>query len=293
MKKKCKFLTAILAFMLFMGAFVSCKASNELTFLTLNVCSSSSSGADADKITSWTKRREAAMKLINDSGADIIALQEVSDWENEETSQRFYLENNLKSNYEMIYFGKEVALATIYDKTVFNLVSQEKYWFSDTPDELSCGWDGINFRAAAVLVLEHKATGERVRAINTHGPLDDEGNVKAFELVAERSLSDETAPFTVMMGDFNATPNKLGYVPVAEKLQDCRIVAKEKMNPESRTWNGYNDTAKGILDYCFISKSEDVEVLSYQVRDDKWGEGNYISDHFGVQVDVKMNSWSK
>ena len=99
----------------------------------------------------------------------------------------------------MVYFDKEVALAIIYDKTVFNLVSQEKYWFSDTPDELSNGWDGVNYRAAAELILEHKVTGEKVRAINTHGPLDDEGNVKAFELIASRSLSGENDPFTVML----------------------------------------------------------------------------------------------
>ncbi len=293
MKKKGKFLTVILSFMAFLGLTTACKPKNELTFLSFNLCSSSYSGADADQVTSWTQRREAVMKLINDSGADIIALQEVSNWEREEASQRFYLEKHLKSNYEMIYFGKEVALATIYDKTVFNLLSQEKYWFSDTPDELSNGWDGsVNFRAATVLVLEHKATGEKVRAINTHGPLDDEGNVKAFELVAQRSLSGENDPFTVMLGDFNATPNKLGYVPIAEKLQDCRIAAKESPNRESRTWNGYKDTAKGILDYCFVSKSEHVEILSYRVRDDKWGEGNYLSDHFAVQATVRMASWN-
>lgn len=292
MKNKFKFLATIFSFMMFLGSFGGCKPKNELTFLTFNICSSSSSGSDSDKVTSWAQRREAVLKLINDSGADIIALQEVSSWENEETSQRFYFENNLKSNYELVYFGKEVALATIYDKTVFNLVSQEKYWFSDTPDEYSNGWDGVNYRAAATLILEHKATGEKVRAINTHGPLDDEGNVKAYELVAERSLSGENHPFTVMMGDFNATPNKLGYVPIAEKLQDCRLSAKDSPNRESRTWNGYKDTAKGILDYCFVSKSESVEVLTYRVRDEKFGKGNYISDHFAVQVSVKMTSWN-
>ena len=266
MKKKCKFLGLILSFMAFLGSFAACKPNNELTFLSFNICSASC------------------------SGADIIALQEVSDWMNEETSQRFYLEKNLKSNYELIYFGKDVALAIVYDKTVFNLISQEKYWFSDTPDVESNGCDGMNYRAATVLILEHKATGETVRAINTHGPLDDTGNVKAFELVAERSLSGENDPFTVMLGDFNATPNKLGYVPIAEKLQDCRVTAKESSNRESRTWNGYKDTSKGILDYCFVSKSENVEILNYRVRDDKWGEGNYISDHFAVQVSVRIDS---
>lgn len=291
MKKKCKFLTAILSFMTFLCPFVGCKADHyELTFLSFNLCSSSSSGADADKVTSWTQRREAVLELINKSGADIIALQEVSNWMKEEASQRFYLEKNLASNYEMIYFGKEVALAIIYDKTVFNLISQEKYWFSDTPDVQSNGWDGVNYRGAAVLTLEHIQTGEKVRAINTHGPLDDAGNVKAFELVAQRSLSGENDPFTVMLGDFNATPNKLGYVPIAEKLQDCRVTAQKSPNRDSRTWNGYTDTKKGILDYCFVSKGENVEVLNYKVRDEKWGEGNYLSDHFAVQATVRINN---
>ena len=290
MKKKFKLLAAILAFMTFLCPFMGCKADHyELTFLSFNLCSSSSSGADADKVTSWTQRREAVLELINKSGADIIGLQEVSNWMKEEASQRFYLEQNLTSNYEIIYFGKEVALAIIYDKTVFNLISQEKYWFSDTPDVQSNGWDGVNYRAAALLMLEHIQTGERIRAINTHGPLADEGNVKAFELIAERSLSSENDPFTVILGDFNATPNKLGYVPIAAKLQDCRVTAQKSPNRESRTWNGYTDTKQGIIDYCFVSKSENVEVLSYKVRDEKWGEGNYLSDHFAVQATVRIN----
>ena len=291
MKKKFKFCSLILSLMAFFGSFTACKPDkNELTFLSFNIRSSSSSGADASEVTSWTQRREAVLRLINQSGAGIIALQEVSNWLNEETSQRFYLEKNLSSNYEMIYFGKEVALATIYDKTAFNLISQEKYWFSDTPDEESNGWDGVNYRAAAVLMLEHKATGKKIKAINTHGPLDDEGNVKAFELLAERSLSSDDGIFTVLCGDFNARPGKLGYVPIAEKLQDCRITAKKSPNRESRTWNGYKDTSTGILDYCFVSKSENVEVLNYRVRDDKWGNGNYLSDHFAVQATIKLHT---
>lgn len=289
MKKKFKFLTAILSFMTLLCPFAGCKADHyELTFLSFNILVSSSSGADADKATSWTQRREAVLELINNSGADIIGLQEVSNWMKEEASQRVYLEKNLASNYEMIYFDKDFATAIIYDKTVFNLISQEKYWFSDTPDVQSDGWDGVNYRGAAVLMLEHKATGEKVRAINTHGPLDDEGNVKAFELLAERSLSGENDPFTVLLGDFNATPNKLGYVPIAEKLQDCRVTAQKSPNRENRTWNGWSDTAKGIIDYCFVSKSENVEVLNYRVRDDKWGAGNYLSDHFAVQATVRI-----
>ena len=290
MKKRCKFLAVILSFMAFLGLFTGCKPNNELTFMSFNI--RWPTGEDIG-FRGWNMRKEAVVDLINGSGADVIGLQEISI----KKDQLSYIEEKLKSNYELIYFGEEVTLATIYDKTVFNLVSQEKYWLSETPDEMSMGWGDTCYRAACILILEHKATGEKVRSINTHGPLVKDGNVKAFELIAERSLSSDNDTFTVMTGDFNARPDQLGYVPIAEKLQDCRVSAAESPNRQHNTYNGwgkYPDDKLGerIIDHCFVSKSADVEVLTYQVRNEKFGEGNYISDHYAVQVAVRMNSWS-
>ena len=233
-------------------------------------------------VQTWGNRRIAVMDLINNSGADIIGLQEVSS-----TPYSDFMVN-LPSNYKLMYFQEPENLAIIYDKTVFNLLSQEKYWLSETPDERSNGWGETTRRMAAVLILEHIETGEKVKVVNTHGPLNDTANENAFKLIAERSLSDANDLFTVMTGDFNAPPNKLGYVPIAEKLQDCRLVAAQSSNRESVTYNAWG--GKGaIIDYCFVSKRENVKVLTYQVREDKWGDGNYISDHFPIQVTVRID----
>ena len=269
----------------------------ELNFMSFNINYSNSNPTQDVDETGWTQRKEHVMSFVNNSGAHIIGLQEIAEWKSDLQNQRLYFEQNLASKYELVYFDGYVNLATVYDKEVFNLLSTEQYWYSDTPDEVSLGWDGTSYRSATILMLEHRVTGRLVKAINTHGPLSDTGNVKAFEYLAERSLSEESDTFTVLTGDFNATPGKLGQPYIEEKLQDCRVTAEESPNRDNRTWNGYTETKTGILDYCFVSRHDNVKVLTYQVRDDKWGEGNYLADHFAVQATVRIynnsdNAWS-
>ena len=275
--KKSAIFTFILSLALLLCSFPACGSNTlELSLMSFNIKIPGDSG-----VRQWGSRKAAVMDTINHSGADIIGLQEVSSTPYSDFGVL------LASHYELVYFQEPENLAIIYDKNTFNLLSKEHYWLSETPDVRSYGWGEASRRMAAVLMLEHKATGEKIKVIDTHGPLNDAANEKAFELIANRSLSGENEPFTVMMGDFNATPNKLGYVPIAEKLQDCRIAAKESVNRDSITYNAWGGTGSTI-DYCFVSKSENVEVLSYHVRDERWGDGNYISDHFAVQAKVKL-----
>ena len=230
----------MLSLVAFIGSFMGCKPVEpyELTLISFNI--RTMAGADAG-VKAWDNRKEALVAFINHSDADIIGLQEVT------LTQFAYIYTNLASNYQVLHFPRQSGvdpegLAIVYDKTVFKLVSQEKYWLSETPDEMSKGWDESYYRVAAVLMLEHIQTGEKVKAINTHGPLSDTANMNAYQLIAERSLSGENNPFTVMFGDFNAEPNKLGYVPIAEKLQDCRITAEESPNRENATFTNWRHT---------------------------------------------------
>ena len=274
----------------------------ELNFMSFNINYSNSNPTQDVDATGWTQRKEHVMSFVNNSGAHIIGLQEIAEWKSDLQNQRLYFEQNLASKYELVYFDGYVNLATVYDKEVFNLLSTEQYWFSDTPDEVSLGWDGTSYRSATILMLEHRLTGEIVKAINTHGPLSDTGNVKAFEYLAERSLSEESDTFTVLTGDFNATPGKLGQPYIAEKLQDCRETAEESPNRGQNTYNGYgkvadNETGKNIIDYCFVSKHDNVKVLTYKVHNDRWGENYYLADHYAVQSTVRIyndsdNAWS-
>ena len=287
--KKFKFLTVMLAFMVFLGSFTACKpAEYELNIMSFNIRWPT---VEDKEYRDWDVRKKALVSFLNDSGADVIGVQEITTKKN----QLAYIQENLIENYEIIYYGDDVTNATIYNSEVFDFVSQEQYYLSETPDEPSIGWNANCYLAADILMLKHKATEETVRIINTHGALDDNANVKGFELIVQRSLSGENDPFTIMMGDFNATPNKLGYVPIAEKLQDCRYAAKESPNRDHNTYNGWGkypdeELARRIIDYCFVSKGENVEVLTYKVRNDKWLDGKYLSDHYAVQVELRIHN---
>ena len=284
--KKHGILAIILSFIMALCSFASCAKESasfyELNFMSFNIKIPGGTG-----VQTWGSRKDAVMNFVNNSGADVIGLQEVS------STPYSDFRVNLASHYEMRYFQEHENLAIIYNKTVFKFVSQERYWLSETPDTRSYGWGETVRRMVAIVILEHIETGENIRVINTHGPLNDTANVNAFELIAERSLSGDSDMLTFMTGDFNATPNKLGYVPIAEKLQDCRVVAAESPNRDKNTFNNWGANTTAILDYCFVSKSKRIEVLTYQVRDDKWGDGNYISDHFAVQATVKIRENKK
>ena len=248
--------------------------------------------ASADTgVRTWSTRRNAVVDFINNSDADIIGLQEVRQ------AQFAYIQAKLASNYAGIYHpGKSGSdpegLVIVYDKTEFNVISQERYWLSETPDVESKGWGEEYYRIAVEILLQHKATGEYVKTVNTHGPLNGTANTNGYNLIANRSLKGDY--FTFLCGDFNARPEQRGYVPIAEKLQDCRVTAEDSSTRDDATFNAWGTESTTspprIIDYCFVSKSENVKVLTYEVRTDKWGKDNayYLSDHYAVQTTVKV-----
>jgi endonuclease/exonuclease/phosphatase family metal-dependent hydrolase len=108
----------------------------------------------------------------------------------------------------------------------------------------------------------------------------------------ERSVN-EGDPFTFLCGDFNAHPDEIGYIPVAKELQDCRVTADESSSRDYTTFTGWGsyvpgETPGNIIDFCFVSKGDHVDVKTYEVRQDTWGDGNLLSDHYAVQSVVEI-----
>ena len=44
---------------------------------------------------------------------------------------------------------------------------------------------------------------------------------------------------------------------------------------------------------CPFCGSDKVKVLNYQVRDDKWGDNNYLSDHYALETTVRIYNYSE
>ena len=254
-------------------------SSYELDFISYNVLIPG--GNDASNNAYWDGGRgKACVNFINTCGADIIGLQECN------TAPYRDISKGLASHYAMVYTNTETADGMIYDKTIFNLVETDMY---NLPKA-----DGTSTKRMAIaLILEHRATGEKIKAINTHAQngKDFSGQRKAgFEYIAQRSLSDEDYKFTVMLGDFNASLNySADYASISNKLQDCRVNAIDSPNRDKGTFHDFKSRTV-IYDYIFVTKSEDVEVLYYAVREDKWGDNQDLSDHYPVQAKVRIHN---
>ncbi len=244
--------------------------------------------SEGNPVNNWDNRKAAVVNFINNSGAHLIGLQEVT------LSQFNYIKGNLSDKYMAVYFPREgggdpEGLAIVYDRTVFNIVSDDRYWLSDTPDEMSKGWGEEYYRIAFAVVFENKLTGEYVKMVNTHGPLNDIARLNAYKLIMDRSVNDDC--FTYLCGDFNTVPESAPYNAVDSKLQDCRVSADESANREHITFNNWGGNPDGnnpslLIDFCFVSEGDNVDVLTYRVRTDRWGSGNLLSDHYAVQTTV-------
>ncbi|MBR4868275.1 MAG: hypothetical protein IKU10_03880, partial [Clostridia bacterium] len=117
-----------------------------------------SEGGDSG-MNHWNNRKEAVYDYLNNSGAHVMCLQEVK------SSQAKEITAALASNYTAVYYERDESanpegLMNIYDNTLYDLVEQQIFWLSETPDQMSKGFGANYYRICVVTVLKHKQTGK-------------------------------------------------------------------------------------------------------------------------------------
>ena len=167
------------------------------------------------------------------------------------------------------------------------------FWLSETPALPSKGWDAAYPRIATWAVLRDRKNRQSVRVINTHF---DHVGVIARQQSAVLLLSwmkEGTSPKlpTILMGDFNSTPDDPGYKLLAAaqtpSLSDARLVSGTPTYGPPGTFNAFkiDSNAPSPIDHIFVSSQFSVE--SYAVVTQHWG-GQLPSDHYPVVVDLTL-----
>ena len=89
----------------------------------------------------------------------------------------------------------------------------------------------------------------------------------------------------MLTGDLNDLEDSAMYREAAALLTDARRAAP--VTDTQDTFHNYGGIVPmGLLDYVFVS--EDADPLVFHVIDDKIN-GKYLSDHYGVYVDLRLN----
>lgn len=228
------------------------------------------------------KERAPRLKLALDKqNADLVGFQEVvPEWVE-------HLKADYSEDYELIYLPRAKTdgegAAIMWKKDKFALLEKGHFWFSDTPDVESRGWDERYncYRICLWVKLLEKETGKEFVFADTHYGFGDNGQSKSSKLIYERlSQLTDTA---IIVGDFNMKPEDKAYSVMCENFTDVNAVTAKDF---STTFHGYGTCDNEHIDYCFVT-DKTVESKNSALIKDTF-DGKYPSDHYGLCVEVNL-----
>jgi endonuclease/exonuclease/phosphatase family metal-dependent hydrolase len=249
----------------------------------------------ADGPNVWTNRREAMVKYLKETKADLIGLQEVL------PNQRDYLAGEL-TEFSLYSAGRDdgekgEATPVLYRKDRFELVDKGSFWLSDTPDKPgSKGWDAALPRVASWVKLQDIWAEKLLLFVNTH--FDHRGpnaRLESAKLLVKKidELDGEGADTlpVILTGDFNCTARQEPYkvlvadaASVGSKLLDAQHASKAPHTGGDSTSNAFRELRPGAkIDFLFV---RGLSVASHAI-DDPRVEGRFVSDHQPVRAEVK------
>ena len=233
----------------------------------------------------WEDRIDIVTQSIIDGNPDSVGVQEATpEWM--ET-----LNKTLGEKYSYVGVGRDDGdnegeySAIFYLKDKYNVVDSGTFWLSETPDEVSFGWDAACRRVCTWVVLEDKTTGQKYAHLNSHfDHVGIEARKNSVELIINKAKEFEDIP-VVFTADMNVRQDGDNYNQFVESgvLKDTKFIA-----PDTMDYCTYHDTKPiqhdgDIIDYVMINDKFDATV--YKVVTEGI-DGRYVSDHYPIYADL-------
>lgn len=243
----------------------------------------------SDGLNAWPNRKDFLSSQIQFHDPDILGIQEAL------PNQVIDLEKSLLQ-YNQVGIGREgegkgESSNIFYKKEKLKVVESNTFWLSETPNEISIGWDAACHRVCTFALFKEIDSDSLFWVFNTH--LDHVG-IKAREKAIALILSkmDQLNLYNypvVLMGDFNLEPADKSIVALKMKMNDASEISLQKPFGPNGTFNNFefDKPVTKRIDYIFISKNNNLKVKKYAVLSDS-KELRYPSDHFPVFVEIGL-----
>ena len=254
----------------------------ELKCISFNIrCCDDDNG---NSVAERAPRLAAIMPLYD---ADVIGFQEYRP-----TTWGIPIQKDYGEQYDMFnkYRNQTIpdeleSTPILWKKDKFECLKTGYFWLSDTPEIESRGWDELFncYRICIYVILKEKETGCCFTVINTHFGFGDMGQVKSAKLISEYAKRISDYP-TIILGDFNMTPDSLGYQEMCRHFTDVNAATS---NDFGVTFHGYDPEWEEAshIDYCFVNEkviAKRQDIMRETI------EGKYPSDHYGLYVEVDV-----
>lgn len=251
--------------------------------MRLNVVSFNLRCCDDPDGNSIAERAPRLQKILEPLNADVFAFQEIRPkWVSK-------LNDMFSEHYEMFlcYRSKEKpeGLMTLWKRERFSCEERGHFWFSDTPNEESLGWDEKYHcpRICSYTVLREKESGIRFLMMNTHFGFGERCQTKSVDLIrSHRNRFSELKAF--IAGDFNMLPETPGHLAIQEFFVDANAVT---VCDRRSTFHAYDPSVprKQHIDYLFCDPA--ILPQNFRILDESVG-GNFPSDHFGIFATISF-----
>lgn len=243
-----------------------------------------------DSLDAWPNRKEMVKGLIAFHDFDIFGIQE---------GFHHQITDILElGNYAYIGGGRDDGKsagehsAIFFKKDRFEMLRNGDFWFSETPNVPSKGWDATCCnRICSWAFLKDKASGKQFYFFNMH--YDHQGkearrNSSLLLLQKVREIAGDNP--VICTGDFNATPDSEPIRIIFEDglLNDAYTASRTPPYGTTGTTNSFRLDAKmqNRIDYVWTTMH--FIVNKYGVLNDMQ-YGHFPSDHFPVLVNVTLN----
>lgn len=240
----------------------------------------------ADGTNVWRNRRDAVVTMIERERPMPLGLQEA------QPHQITYLSEHCP-DYAWYGLGRdtgkvppatdsyaaEETMAVFWRTAELELLDKGTFWLSETPDQVSKGWDASYRRTCTWAGFRHKKSGQTCYFFNTH--LDNDGKVAREEsiklLVSRMKTINSKRRVSFLTADFNSNVTDACFAPLHVYMRDAR--ANAAVSDDYPSWNGYG-ASTGRLDHVFFS-GDNCTAREFRTLRGDYGVP-YISDHYPV-----------
>ena len=244
-----------------------------------------------DGVNDWSHRKVFFTSQIQFYEPDIFGVQEAK------PNQVIDISTLLKQ-YDKVGMaregeGKGESCNIFFKKERFKVKESNTFWLSETPNEISKGWDAACNRICTYALFKDKKTKTTFWVFNTHlDHVGEEARTKGIELILSKIelLNNKKYP-VFFMGDFNSEPDNDRIIQLKKVMNDCKEISKEKPFGPSGTFNDFkhDQAVTKLIDYIFTSKNNTIAVLKYAVLSDS-KDLKYPSDHLPVYVEINLKN---
>lgn len=244
----------------------------------------------------WEVRKHRLINSIKDIEFDIFAAQEVDTTMIRELPVLF---EEAGLDYKIFIFSPyredggvgNKAQAIIYNPKRLEMLDDHHFWFSETPDVMSGGWDEMKFRRGACCgTFLDKKTGSKFFLMSSHMPLGKVANLNAASMINERAQKYNVFNLpAIFVGDLNTRPESESSKILRTYWSDVYMVLPtDKRTGPHGTFNSHNvkkDMEKAQrIDYIYINGST-ITPINYCCFTGLY-DGLYPSDHCPIYSDI-------